>query len=431
MEYEEYYNGLWQEKARLAADQAGISQQLAQFDGVIAKSATVSQEQWLESLAVAGSFASAKFDWVTPEIQQQSETWVATIASHLVGVALEAGHPVLHASQFKEMCTLRVRPYFSPSSSRTTGYTLLGGDKGSKNAEALLEGSSEQKWKAYPQAVAAFTWALGHLDPRDITETISSILPVVMALIEDYDCQSKIHGLRLVRDLLTRGDHQFLCSSGISSVIDRGLGGCLVYRSEADELGIELLDNAFQAAILCSDIQFTDRSKPKYTEQWWALADRVISNSIYVADNVAASTVLCAQITTLCRRLEVAIARYLRPLVGIATRPLHSPAYLSASVCRLHQVAAEQLLALIRACPQRIGTYTGEILAALAYSWSSSDSSKHGGVDRCALDGLRQTVVSAVHALANIDEVTGAAVATAVQQLEAGRPSTSFSEWRN
>ncbi|KAJ2476170.1 hypothetical protein IWW47_006376, partial [Coemansia sp. RSA 2052] len=283
--------------------------------------------------------------------------------------------------------------------------------------------SDSDRWKKQPQCVATFTWALHRTRGEDIVGSIAYILPVILALVEDYDCQAKIWGLCAAQLLLDRSDAEFLRKSGIASVVEKSTRECLTFRSEPG-LGAELLRLGFETAIRLAQIMYVQRDDAKYTAQWWALTERVIANNMYISDNIAANSALCTQIAPLCLALGPAIARYLRPLVGILTRSLQSPIYLSPLICQLHVVAMEQLVALVSACSQRASVYCTEIVGALAYSWSGTrhkKSSELGNVDKA-----REL---AINVLRRLIKIAPGDVDAAVARLYSARPET-FSAWR-
>ncbi|KAJ2641396.1 hypothetical protein GGF44_002140 [Coemansia sp. RSA 1694] len=426
MEYEAYYTSLWDQVLRSSeAEQSyeDVRAKLAQLSAAIGSSENakmVSREQWTDSLAVAASFAAPGFVWASSETVELADRWIAVILPHLdIGVSDARLTPEI----FRAMCAKRVKPYFGSRSggglTSQQSYVLMnGGNAGSKSLF-----SDSDRWKKQPQCVATFTWALHRTRGEDIVGSIAYILPVILALVEDYDCQAKIWGLCAAQLLLDRSDAEFLRKSGIASVVEKSTRECLTFRSEPG-LGAELLRLGFETAIRLAQIMYVQRDDAKYTAQWWALTERVIANNMYISDNIAANSALCAQIAPLCLALGPAIARYLRPLVGILTRSLQSPIYLSPLICQLHVVAMEQLVALVSACSQRVSVYCTEIVGALAYSWSGTrhkKSSELGNVDKA-----REL---AINVLRRLIKIAPGDVDAAVARLYSARPET-FSAWR-
>ncbi|KAJ2900821.1 hypothetical protein IWW38_000196 [Coemansia aciculifera] len=427
MEYETYYLSLWDQVKRpseAAQNYDDVRIKLTKFATAIGDSDNgkrISRDQWIDSLAVAASFAAPGFEWADFETRALADKWIKEILSHLDIGESDAKLPV---DIFQTMCAKRVKPYFGSRSGggRTSQqlYVLMNSDNiGSKSSF-----SDSDRWRKHPQCVATFTWALRRLRTEDIVESISSILPVVLALVEDYDCQAKLWGLRAAKLLLDNSDDQFLRKSGIAGVMEKSTRECLTFRSEPG-LGAELLQLGFETAIRLAQIMYVQRDDAKYTAHWWALTERVIANNMYISDNIAANSVLCAQIAPLCAALGPTIARYLRPLVGILTRSLHSPIYLSPLICQLHMAAMEQLLALIAACPQRASKYCLEIVGALAYSWSGTRHEKSSELKD--VDNARELAQSVLKQLVKISPKD--VIDTAVARLYEARPET-FSAWK-
>ncbi|KAJ2031649.1 hypothetical protein IWW57_000613 [Coemansia sp. S610] len=425
MEYESYYTSLWDRVQRPNEDEqcyGNINAKLLQFSAAIGSTNNakgISREQWIDSLAVAASYAVPGFEWSSPETRTLADRWIAEILPHL---GLDTGDK-LGPEIFQTMCTNRVKPYFGSrsgaSQSSQQSYVLM--NSGVGGSKSLF--SDTDRWRKQPQCIATFTWALRRIKDKDIAGSISLILPVILALVEDYDSQAKLWGLRAAQILLDIGDAEFLRKSGIASVVEKSTRDCLVFRSEQG-LGAELLQLGFECAIRLAHIMYLQRDDARYTTHWWMLVERVVANSMYVSENIAANAALCEQIAPMCEALGPAVARYLRPLIGILTRNLQSPIYLSPLICQLHLVAMRQLQALMSACPQRTLLYSAEVIGALAISWSgtlhkqSSGMSDVAHAQELALSVLRQLIQ------AGPDDVCAA-----VTRLHEARPDT-FAKWK-
>ncbi|KAJ2020957.1 hypothetical protein GGI14_000446 [Coemansia sp. S680] len=427
MEYEAYYTSLWDQVQRPNEDERGydeIHTKLTQFSAAIGSSNNakeITREQWIDSLAVAASYAAPGFEWASSENRVLADRWIAEILTHL---DINTSDATLTPEIFQTICTKRVKPYFGSRSgaSQTSqqSYVLMNSGIGG-GSKSLF--SNSNRWRKQPQCIATFTWALHRIRDKDIAGSISYILPVILALVEDYESQAKVWGLRAALILLDRGDAEFLRKSGIASVVEKSTRDCLVFTSELD-FGAELLKLGFGCAIRLAKIMYLQRDDAKYTAHWWKLTERVVTDNMYSMDNVAANSALCEQIAPMCEALGPAIARYLRPLVGILTRNLQSPIYLSPPICQLHLIAMKQLEALISACPQRASLYSAEIVGALAFSWSSTHHKQSSGMSNIAQ--AQELVLSVLRQLIQIspDDVD-----TAVTRLYGARHDT-FSEWK-
>ncbi|KAJ1991487.1 hypothetical protein GGI25_003470 [Coemansia spiralis] len=436
--YVDFYNSLWDviswplQQSKM--DSKEISSQMSLFDSIISSSknkedVTISRQQWIESLAVASSLVDAGFIWTTADLQRQARKWISTIEAHL---NLDPDNLKIDGDIFRSICVLRVRPYFANSidsvgqniiSQEKQEYVLVGSDSSNqlmKNTYNSKFGQDNSKWRKHPQCIAAFSWAFDRLCDDDIVEQIAYILPVVVALMDDYECHAKLWGLRLALKLLRRGGQQgFMRKSGIANVIDKSVRECLLYRSDSGkEFAVDLLSCAFEAAIESARILYSDPQNANYSDGWWFITEKVIANDVYVADNIAASSILCKQVTLLCQPLGVAIARYLRPLVGMLCQGLHSPVYLSQSICDLHLVIVQQIQVLMDTCSQRIHVYVQEIIAALAYSWASTQNKNAGNIKN--IGELQDRIISIVHRFQKICPETTQA---SIKRLHQTRPS--------
>ncbi|KAJ1729473.1 hypothetical protein LPJ61_003504, partial [Coemansia biformis] len=293
MGYEEDCDVLWERSTQQRSkDAIGTVELLSAAEAAVvaAREAPLPRAQLIALLAVAASYAAHDFDWVLPKVQQRGDSWITTIAKQL-GIGTNS-EPVIDAAIFREMCTARVQPYFARPAAPKQAFTLAGETR-------LPDTIAARQWMEYPQCIAAFVWAFQHLADSDIGESISSILPVIITLVDDYDCQAQLWGLRLAQSLVVRGDSVFLRKSGICKVISDSAAKCLTYRSDANEFASTLMEAAFRTAIAACDVLYPSSADPRYTSQLWKLVSQVITNDVYIADNVVAATVLCAQVTPL------------------------------------------------------------------------------------------------------------------------------------
>ncbi|KAJ2083864.1 hypothetical protein H4R24_000516 [Coemansia sp. RSA 988] len=420
MDYEDCCTRLWRRNPKAQSSDTDVAIELLdRLESMLSTSAIPSREKLLDLLAVTCSLTIPGFDWAPPHLQQCADRCVNTLITQL---GYNIDNFVLEASDFSTICVQYVKPYFGKAPPRPQ-YTLMGSDRRDRATEF-----GSQQWKEYPQAIAVFIWMLQHLDRNQIEGAVPSILPVVTTLLDDYECWARLRGLDLAELLLRRANDKFLRGSGIAALIDSSLGNSLVYQADAGDLGPRLLEAAFHVAILASSVLYTDISDLRYTRQWWSLTDRLISNSIYVSDNVAANIVLCSQVTPLCKKLGPAIARHLRALIGVLTQHLHSPGTLSPEVCRLHLVLVDQFLALADACPLRISVYTSEIIAALAVSWNSYYEAGSSSPNADMRENIKQLQSRTIDAIKTLSAIDPAIVRAVIQRLAEARPGV-FSEW--
>ncbi|KAJ2808389.1 hypothetical protein H4R20_000891 [Coemansia guatemalensis] len=419
MDYKDCCSRLWKRNPQTQdSDTDTAIELLGRLESTLSTSTIPSRATLLDLLAVTCSLTIAGFDWAPLRLRQCADRCIAMLVTQL---GYSADNCVLKISDFSVICAQYVKPYFGKAPPRPQ-YTLMGSDRRDRATEF-----GPQQWKEYPQAVSAFIWTLEHLDSSQIEDAVPSILPVVTTLLDDYECWARLRGLDLAELLLQRASGKFLRGSGIAALIDSSLGNSLVYQADAGDIGPRLLESAFHVAILASSVLYTDISDPRYTRQWWGLTDRLITNSIYVSDNVAANIALSSQVAPLCKKLGPAIARHLRALIGVLAQHLHSPGTLSPEVCRLHLVLVDQFLALADACPLRIAAYTSEITAALAVSWNSYHYSKSSISAEMSkeIGKLQNQIINAIKTLSAIDS---ASVRNAIRHLAEARPAV-FSEW--
>ncbi|KAJ1954263.1 hypothetical protein EC988_002527 [Linderina pennispora] len=289
---------------------------------------------------------------------------------------------------FRSICDSRVRPYFASSGTAKPQFVL---ESSNSKADTRMLADNKQ-WRTHQQCIAAFMWAFEHLPDDDMVAVISYILPVALDLAEDYDAGIKVRGIKLVLRLLDRMDREFLRKSGIASLLEKSVLDSLVFRSgESAGAGTQLMDVAFAAAVRVSQTLYPRMDNPKYTAAWWKIADCIVRNSMYVSDNVVASTVLCKWIAPVCNALGPAVARYLKPLLGVVLQNLRAPVYLTPEILELQLVSVEQLGKLMDACPPRVGAHADEILAGLAISWAMTG--KKQSTKTAGIDGLQNLII--------------------------------------
>ncbi|KAJ2279537.1 hypothetical protein EV176_001459 [Coemansia sp. RSA 451] len=386
MGYLAFVEKLWDVDVHAASDRDVcelVEQCTAQVD------ATVDRLQLVSSLAVAGAFSDVSMDYVTPRVQMLADKWITDLCSIL-------NLNNLGSCEFNLICTDRVHPYFSEPSTKSQ-YKLMHSDA----QPGLLMG--EPKWKKRSQCVGAFMWALSRLDASVMSESVAFVLPVTLALVDDYEY--RVQGLRA--SCLFVRNAEFARRSGTGSVLLSSIRACLVYRSDAPQPH-KLLHTAFTAFVVVADAIQVD------VQEWWALCDALVVNYGYVSDKIKELRVVCEQISIVCERLGVCVARYLRAFIGIVTHVLES----GICVAELQHVAAEQVTALAKACPQRVSVYVPSVVAALARAWDSADNSP--GADK-----LRDEIH---RALASLRETDADAVSRAVRSLQTARPG-HFDTW--
>ncbi|KAJ2228045.1 hypothetical protein IWW45_006772 [Coemansia sp. RSA 485] len=430
MEYESYYMSLWnrlsQSNGDTQLDCVQLEKDVCKFESVlenVSDTASISSDQWTGSLAVAGSLAAQGFAWSNSGIAAAANKWIAMILSHInecSETCVTKDEHKITSKTFRSISTTFVHPYFATGSrDASTTYTLTG------VREKRTHVFGKQKWKTNLQSIACFAWALEHVRPEDTIDVISFILPVVLALIDDYDTKMKTRGLRLAITLMTEKiDTAFLRKSGIAGILEKSIEPSLVFRSDEGQLGVELLEAGFEAATLTTRIQYTQIDHPRYTEQWWKLAERIVANTMYVSDKVSAMTVLCSRISVICQALGPAISRYLRPLVGLLVQAMRSSVFIDSRVCKLHMTVVGQFSELTQACLPRIHVYVEEIIAALAYSWCSTQSR-----DCTAVDDVRELRSHIVELVRKFKETCPQQTNQALSRLLGSRPG-AFSEWR-
>ncbi|KAJ2347198.1 hypothetical protein IWW50_005350 [Coemansia erecta] len=408
MGYSESVDELWQldvRRAGAARIEALLEKCASQMD------ASLGRAQALESLAVAGAFAEAAMDWTTPRMRALADAWIAALCAALgLQLARDGG---LGAPEVRAMAATHVQPYFSGArAARHLGYALAGAEP--QGAEPR----GEHGWRRRVQSVGAFAWTLHHVDAGAVCECVASVLPVVLALVEDHECWARVHGLRAARVLVAR-DAGFARRSGIGALVAERVRACVVFRAGDALAGAELRE-AFAAFVAV-----TDAVSPSDARAWFVLCERIVVNAGYIGENVEALGVVCAQVSVACARLGVAVARFMRPFVGVLAGVLRAPVC-APKVVALHAVAAAQVGALADACPLRMRVYVVEAVAALARSWDgcvigSETDGAVAGTEKCTSerDALRQGIRDVVAKLRAID---ADAVARAVQRLNEAQP---------
>ncbi|KAJ2306899.1 hypothetical protein IWW54_004581 [Coemansia sp. RSA 2705] len=320
-----------------------------------------------DGVAAAAGFADPAFEWATPRVAALADAWIARAAG--------PGRGALDAGRFLHICRRRVLPYFADGARRT------------------------ERWRAHPQSVGAFGWALARLDGAAAAGAVGAALPVLVSLLASDDAWAQRHGLRLAAVLAARAP-AFVRASGVGGVLEERVHACLVFRSDA-ERGAELLAAAFDAGFALAD------TRAHTAAPLWRLADRLVANAAYAGDRVRVLRVLAAQVPRLAARLGVAVARHLRALVGVLAAPLRVPAR-APEMVGLHGELAAHLCALARACPARMRLYVDEAVAALACAWA-------GAADAALQQRLRD-------AMACMRALDAPRVRRAAERLDRARP---------
>ncbi|KAJ1825353.1 hypothetical protein LPJ56_002722, partial [Coemansia sp. RSA 2599] len=234
MDYESYYMSLWNRlslaEGASQIDCAQLERDMCRFKSVIEKALStsdISRDQWIGSLAVAASLAVPGFAWSNPHTAAAADKWIAAIISRIgesnEQAAAEGGYSI-SGGVFRAIVSGFVQPYFKAENKESSStYVLM------NSREKKTHVFGKQKWKTEVQSVACFSWALEHLCPEDTVDAISCILPVVLALIDDYDTKMKTRGLQLAILLMARkADKEFLRKSGIAGILEKSIEPSLV-----------------------------------------------------------------------------------------------------------------------------------------------------------------------------------------------------------
>ncbi|KAJ1678300.1 hypothetical protein EV182_004346, partial [Spiromyces aspiralis] len=189
--------------------------------------------------------------------------------------------------------------------------------------------NESQPWKHKARGcVGLLAWLVSTMSDELMVKQWPQLLPMVLTVIDDYDCYYKALGVELARNMVVK--------MGRSARESGTVFKSIIYRS--DPGGNELLVNTFGSLFAILDVAYPKEvAGLEHTEGLWRiLAEGVIRGLVHSGEKVKVQTILVGQVPVAVGRLGIASVRYLKPLVGELVQLLEADLFGSADMVTLH-----------------------------------------------------------------------------------------------
>ncbi|KAI8886217.1 hypothetical protein K501DRAFT_331343 [Backusella circina FSU 941] len=236
-----------------------------------------------------------------------------------------------------------------------------------KNDQLGLDFHENQKWKG-EHFVDILCWLIEELEAQQIKDNLPLLLPPILIVLDDYDTTYKALAVTMVHTMISKLDASFIKGSGISQLFIESLFKCLNYVSE--ERDAALLQVAYKCIIDLIGLTNQPGSKGRSDLYERVLLDGVLLGFTYAGQKIAFMLILLPQIPILYNELGSVGVSYLKSIIPILCVSLAMTPGNNPKMEEMNRLAGEALGVVIKKCWPRIPNYEGEILRAIAKSWS-------------------------------------------------------------
>ncbi|KAL1915272.1 uncharacterized protein VTP21DRAFT_7548 [Calcarisporiella thermophila] len=266
-----------------------------------------------------------------------------------------------------------IRPYFTQShpamEKKRNRYV-------EKNKMDLYE---KQPWKTdRVETVSIMETCVLAAKQFDVESAFFLLIPPLLTLIDDYDIQYKILGVRMFSHVLSNVSASKLTASGLDGVFYEALLSCLSYRNDPsfDILIQHTFSALFRLVIL---------TNPPDTERYFLQMDQLFAMTLdglrMSGDKPAYRAIYLEQIPLLIEKLGMVSIKYLKVVLEIlldtAQVPFVGADSMKRQVLRLHEICVKALDTAIKMGWPRIPVYRGLVLRIVAESWSRIEEFEH------------------------------------------------------
>ncbi|CAO3704003.1 unnamed protein product [Rhizopus stolonifer] len=168
----------------------------------------------------------------------------------------------------------------------------------------------EQLWKS-GQTTSTLEFILQKANPTELQENLHLLIPPVLIILDDYDVQYKILGVKMVHLLITRMSSTFIIKSHLDNVFLESLFHCLYYLSQ--ERDLELLEVTYPCLLhLISNMK---KGHTKYVFYERVLIDGIATGLLHAGRKIQTLLVLLKHIPVLFHGLGSVGVQYLKVVI--------------------------------------------------------------------------------------------------------------------
>ncbi|CCM03990.1 uncharacterized protein FIBRA_06146 [Fibroporia radiculosa] len=309
-------------------------------------------------------------------------------------------------SLLQEILSRHVKPVFHanphPSLNPSTGRKL---SRAAGGPLAHLDHLEGQTWKLHTGIVNTLSWCLRHSSSIVYEKLWHLIIPPVMTMLDDYEAPQKMHGIRLVTEMLQEVPADLLCRTGVDRLLSSSLKTCLTFLHSPETPSL------IRAAV-CTFVSLTLRTTPPGSEERFnqlcgILGDGIIGGVwIYAARDADAIEASVDVLPMAVQALGIGSVRYLKGIVPQLIYPL-TPAPENVATKQLQFSSLRALAVVIRECAPRMHKWKGVILEGVLKCWVSlidvGTSDKETLQLKDALKGIASSLLKACPSMAQVE----------------------------
>ncbi|KAI7903912.1 uncharacterized protein BX663DRAFT_505671 [Cokeromyces recurvatus] len=223
----------------------------------------------------------------------------------------------------------------------------------------------KQEWKTN-NYVDILMWITDNISAKKLESNLHLILPPIMIVLDDYDIEYKIKGIKMVHKMISLLDSSFISRNGLDNVFFESLFKCTSYLSQDRD---EPLLRVTYACLL--DLLAKRKKDQKTTELYErVLKDGIVTGFIYAGEKIKFLPVLIKPISVLYEELGIIGVQYLKAIVPILCDSISMYSGHNPAIKEINLMAAQSLIIIIKKCWPRIPAYKGKIIQAIAKAWT-------------------------------------------------------------
>ncbi|KAI8998203.1 hypothetical protein BC832DRAFT_122207 [Gaertneriomyces semiglobifer] len=231
----------------------------------------------------------------------------------------------------------------------------------SRKTPAATVAVDRPPWKRHG-VVAIFRFTLHNTRHPDFAPIQHLVFPAVLTLIDDYQPEYKLAGVRLARHIAENSREMDLRASGFGQVLFEALLPLLTYNEQPD-----LVSEALEGLVQLIPMIEVRNSEP-YHAKVERLAESILRGLAFaVVGSVAIIRAFLRAIPGVASMMGILTIKWLQPFLGA-----------SCDILRLHQgdlptqiLAARSVEAVVQEGWPRINAYRGIILRSVAETWKT------------------------------------------------------------
>ncbi|KIM83994.1 hypothetical protein PILCRDRAFT_68800, partial [Piloderma croceum F 1598] len=293
-------------------------------------------------------------------------SWI-TSTSREIAKEILALYPEPSVALIESILIHHVKPIFKsnphPSLNLSTGRKLPETAGGPMGTQDYYEG---QVWKRHPGVPNLVSWCVCNIQTVAYEGLWHLIIPPIMTLLDDYEAPYKIHGIKIVSELLQRVPIDLLKRTGIDGLLFTSLSTSLT--NLHNPFTPTIIRTAIPTTLTLTNLSTPPGSQIRFDKLCTLLGDSIIGNVwIYASMEPECVQATLDVLPGVIEMLGVGCARYLKALIPQLIYPL-LPSLVGPS--REMQLSSLRALhVLIDECLPRMPRWKGTILDAVAKCW--------------------------------------------------------------